>query len=196
MSTFSSQKSKELENISIIKLLGEPIRSRIFLEVLLNKEVSTNELLERINISKGTMSHHLTKLVNAGLLEVKIQSTGRPLKYYSLRQKTKIVYDEKHKKSDKVQFFQSATAQIQMIANMMKETSIEISSNKLGDTKVENFTFTMQIVSAEAAKIIQTKFREFMKDLTEELKKIENENEDYSEEQNHFFFSGLFPILQ
>ncbi len=203
MSEISSEISKETENTSIIRLLTDPIRSRIFLEILLNKEVSTSKLLERINISKGTMSHHLTKLVNAGLLDVKVQSTGRPLKYYSLKKTSKIMqeenvvkltYNEESKKSEKNLFFQSATAQLQMIANLMKDTESIINSEKNREKDIKNFAFTMNIFSSEAAVIAQRKMKIFIKELSEELKILEN-NEDHTKEKVHFFFSGLFPIL-
>ncbi len=201
----NSSKNKEKESSEIIRLLADPIRSRIFFEIILNKEVSTSKLLERIKISKGTMSHHLSKLVKAGLLEVKIQATGRPIKYYSIKKSSKIIkeikirepsYDEKTKKSEKVLFFQSATAQLQMISNLMKDTATEISKKKIEELEIENFTFTMQIFSSAAAKITQKRFKKFIVELNKELKDIEKEREDTPNEQIHFFFSGIFPILR
>jgi len=201
----NSNKNGEKENPASIELLADPIRSRIFFEITLNKEVSTGKLLEQIKISKGTMSHHLSKLVKAGLLKVRIQSSGRPMKYYSLKTSSKILkgkkvkelmYGEETKKKEKVRFFQSATVQLQMISNLMKDTSTEISKNKIEESDMDNFAFTMQIFSSAAASVAKERFSKFIKDLNKELKEIEKESDNSVDEPLHFLFSGIFPILR
>lgn len=205
MIEINSNKNGEKGNYAIIELLADPIRSRIFFEITLNKEVSTSKLLDRIKISKGTMSHHLSKLVKAGLLEVRIQSAGRPIKYYSLKTSSKILkgkkvkeltYSEEPKKTEKVLFFQSATVQLQMISNLMKDTATEISKKKSEEIEMDNFAFTMQIFSSAAANVAKKRFSKFIKELNEELKEIEKGNEDSLEEPLHVLFSGIFPILR
>ncbi|MHA2504627.1 MAG: winged helix-turn-helix domain-containing protein [Candidatus Kariarchaeaceae archaeon] len=66
------------------QLLADDTRYKIFQETLNRGEMTTAQYLEVLKISKSTLSHHLTKLVDGGMLVVRVASTGRPVKYWSV----------------------------------------------------------------------------------------------------------------
>ncbi|ALM74473.1 ArsR/SmtB family transcription factor [Thermococcus barophilus] len=68
----------------IFKSLANPIRLRI-LALCLNKERTSKELREILGISKPLLISHLRKLINAGLLEYRIELDEKKMivkKYY------------------------------------------------------------------------------------------------------------------
>ncbi len=52
---------------SCIKVIGDPVRLQI-LTMLKNEEVYVQELTDKLGLSFTTLSHHMTKLVMAGLV--------------------------------------------------------------------------------------------------------------------------------
>jgi predicted ArsR family transcriptional regulator len=87
-----SSKDKELERqLDGLSALGEPVRRRLFLEVLADgAEVSRDEAASALQISRALAAFHLDRLVEAGLLEVRYRrlsgrsgpGAGRPSKLY------------------------------------------------------------------------------------------------------------------
>ena len=66
----------------LTEVISDPTRARIYFETLLCGRVDSKYLMERITISRSALSHHLTKLVNEGILDFQIDSEGRPHKVY------------------------------------------------------------------------------------------------------------------
>ena len=64
--------------------IADPVRARIFFEILLHRKVTAKHLMKRLSISRSTLSYHLKKLEDDGILEVGISTEGRPSKQYSL----------------------------------------------------------------------------------------------------------------
>jgi DNA-binding transcriptional ArsR family regulator len=65
------------------ELLLDPVRSKIIFEILLNGEVNVDQIIDATGKSRSTISHHLKKLVESGLLDVYMQPTGKT-KYYRM----------------------------------------------------------------------------------------------------------------
>ncbi len=59
---------KELSLIKIFKALSDPTRLQIFLYLLKCGEKPCADVLEEFKLSQPTMSHHFSKLIEAGLL--------------------------------------------------------------------------------------------------------------------------------
>jgi len=67
------------------ELLLDPVRSKIIFEILLSGEVNVEQIIEATEKSRSTISHHLKKLVESGLLDVYMHPTGKT-KYYRITQ--------------------------------------------------------------------------------------------------------------
>ena len=78
--------SGEEEGTSHLEVLLDPIRSKILLEVILNADVTAEKLMIKTQKSRSTISHHLKKLVESGIIEVYMNPTGK-IKYYQLNRK-------------------------------------------------------------------------------------------------------------
>ena len=55
------------ELASYVKVIGDPVRLQI-LAILKNEEIYVQDLADRLNLSFTTVSHHMTKLIMAGLV--------------------------------------------------------------------------------------------------------------------------------
>lgn len=111
------------------------------------------------------------------------------MQYYRL----KLLFKRKGECLKRTVFYSSAN---QIKCNLMKDTSTEISKNKIEESDMDNFAFTVQIFSSAAASVAKERFIKFIKDLNKELKDIEKESDNSVDEPLHFLFSGIFPILR
>jgi len=59
------------DKIKILKALGDETRFAIVCELLNRHEMSCADVTENFNLSQPTMSHHLTKLVAAGIVNAR-----------------------------------------------------------------------------------------------------------------------------
>ena len=64
----------------VYKAISDPIRREI-LDLLKEKEMTVNEIVNKFNISQPSISNHLTILKNAGL--IRAEKSGKYV-YYSL----------------------------------------------------------------------------------------------------------------
>lgn len=62
----------------VIRALADPTR-RAILEALREEDLTPSELLERVTVSQPTLSHHLARLQQAGL--VRARKEGRYIRY-------------------------------------------------------------------------------------------------------------------
>ena len=85
---FIKPMSEEEEDTAVdpIELLTDPIRTKILFEVILNNEMTAERLMESTKKSRSTISHHLKRLVESGIIEVYMNPTGK-IKYYQLNKK-------------------------------------------------------------------------------------------------------------
>lgn len=198
MKVNTAKSSEEKVSLDIIELLADPVRSRIFFELTMQKTLTTRELLKKIKISKGTMSHHLGKLVSAGVLDVSVQKSGRPIKSYSIK-KPKLIIKKEQESIDKITvnrlFIQSSTAQMQMIANVMKDSTSKLLKEKSISKQLSDnpILFQMLLLSSQQIEFVRKKLYNFMLEIEPELRKMKNPQE--SGENNFLFSTTIFPIL-
>ncbi|MFX0126367.1 MAG: helix-turn-helix domain-containing protein [Candidatus Hodarchaeota archaeon] len=69
---------------SVAEVLSDPIRVTILFQAFTKGEITQQTLQNSIKLSRSTLSHHLKILVDAGLLTVRVNPTGRPIKHYKL----------------------------------------------------------------------------------------------------------------
>ncbi|HUU77660.1 MAG TPA: winged helix-turn-helix domain-containing protein [candidate division Zixibacteria bacterium] len=81
-----SSDDNEETAIDPIELLLDPMRTKILFEVILNNEITAEKLMESTKKSRSTISHHLKKLVESGIIEVYMNPTGK-IKHYQLNKK-------------------------------------------------------------------------------------------------------------
>ena len=126
----------------ILKMLSDPMRTRIILELLVHEEMSTIELQKRIPIGRSTLGHHLQKLEENNIVKVRIQEKGYSVKFYSLTKALISKFSLKQAlntpdKNDQAQSildaFSSLTGVLQFIANIAYE-----SYNTLQQSKITN----------------------------------------------------------
>lgn len=68
----------------IFKALGNEIRLAIVNLLLRKGELSCQDLQKQFTLSQPTMSHHFSKLINIGIIEVRKEGSNH---FYSLNQK-------------------------------------------------------------------------------------------------------------
>ncbi|MFX0084702.1 MAG: ArsR/SmtB family transcription factor [Candidatus Hodarchaeota archaeon] len=75
------------KNISedLLNLILDPTRSKILSLIHLYGEITQKDIEKHLGLSRGTISHHLKKMIERGLLEVSISPTGRLVKTYKLQ---------------------------------------------------------------------------------------------------------------
>ena len=196
-------------------MLLDPVRAQIFFEIMLQKEITANQLMNRLTINRSTLTHHLTKMVETGLLDVRIQSTGRPIKYYSLskEQKQKIIINTKinrdigpeEKLRNKINYLETIIAYVQVVNNSVQKVTKQLANNLIllsqsnDDLDKETIdpyqllNFSFRLVSDDGAKEWNKRFERFHK---ESLKEISKSETDMVGEPKHIVFSGIVPLIR
>jgi len=164
--------------LTLFELLSDPVRARIYIEILVNKEMTAQELMKVVNIQRSTMSHHLTRFVEEDVLSVRVQSTGRLVKYYQVNshrnEKILVKSGEDEKIAKRRMFLESASAHLQVISNFILEHA-EKSGEQLAKSKKskDRVTFTFHFMSKEESRIweeeyqaLQKRFKERREELT------------------------------
>lgn len=78
----------ESQDKKVLEVLGKKIPLKIVLFLLKRSNLKHKEILKRLDISSSTLSYHLTKLVNTGILDVR--SYGKE-KGYTLKDRDEII---------------------------------------------------------------------------------------------------------
>lgn len=143
--------------MTLPELLADPVRSRIYIEVLLNKEITAQDLLEAVSIKRSTLSHHLTRFVKERVLNVRVESTGRVVKYYSINtaysEEIILEGDGTLNVRKRKAFLESASAHLQVISNLILERAILLEDKSEKRRRGKPVTFTFSFVSDIEAKI-------------------------------------------
>jgi len=177
--------------MTLPELLSDPVRARIYIEVLLNKEVTAQHLKEITKVSRSTMSHHLTKFVEEKVLQVKVGSAKytRSIKYYSINPdlSEELVIDGRKDPGGlrKRAFLESSAAHLQVIANLMLERS-EVPKKKKGSV-----TFTFSFLSEDDAHVWMEEYEKFQKRVRAKLSKSAKDGKDTL--FSYIAFGGLTP---
>lgn len=163
--------------MTLFELLSDPVRARIYIEILVNKEMTAQELMKVVSIKRSTISHHLTRFVEEGVLSVRVQSTGRPVKYYQINsqhsEEVVIKSGEDEKTANRRMFLESASAHLQVISNFILEHA-EKSGEELANSKKakDRVTFTFHFMSKEESKIWEQEYQAFVKRFRERCKEV------------------------
>ncbi len=163
--------------MTLFELLSDPVRARIYIEILVNQEMTAQELMKVVNIRRSTMSHHLTRFVEEDVLSVRVQSTGRPVKYYQINphRNEEVVFKvgEDEKTAKRRMFLESASAHLQVISNFILEQA-EISGKESAKSKrsKNRVTFTFHFMSKEESKIWEEEYQAFEKRFRKRRKDI------------------------
>lgn len=164
--------------MTLFELLSDPVRARIYIEILVNNEMTAQELMKVVDVKRSTISHHLTRFVKEDVLSVRVQSTGRPVKYYQVNsrhsEEVVIKSGENEKIARRRMFLESASAHLQVISNFILEQA-EKSEQELAKTKKSNnrVTFTFHFMSKEESKIWEEEYQAFEKRFKERRKEVQ-----------------------
>ncbi len=151
--------------MTLPELLSDPVRARIYVEILLEKEATAQHLMEITKVGRSTISHHLSRFVDEKVLRVRVgdEKYHRSIKYYSINPdfSEKIVIDSKNDRGGQKRkaFLESSSAHLQVISNLIRERS-EGPKKKKGSV-----TFTFSFLSESDATIWMDEYEQFQKRL-------------------------------
>jgi DNA-binding transcriptional ArsR family regulator len=180
--------------MTLFELLSDPVRARIYIEVLLHGEITAQELMRITKISRSTISHHLTRFVSEEVLTVRIHSTGRAVKLYSInRDYTETLFlaskDDVNKKKRQV-FLETASAHLQVISNLILERSQAIENVTPKEKRTgKPVTFSFHFVAEEHAKIWGEEYEAFERRFRERCSNSEPQGSSF----DFIAFGGLVP---
>ena len=142
--------------MTLPELLADPMRARIYVEVLVNQEMTAQELMEVVDINRSTMSHHLSRFVRERVFNVRIETIGRSVKYYSINPdfSEEVIIEGEGTLSvrKRIAFLESASAHLQVISNIMREKADRLKQfATLPRKKGVPITFTFSFISKEEA---------------------------------------------
>jgi len=181
----------------LMELLVDPVRAKIYFEVLVKGELTAQELMNKLTIARSTLTHHLTRFVEAEVFRVRVDATGRPIKHYSIRddfEETVVV--DGHKSSaealeKKIAFMESTAAHMQMVANLAKMTARQISEEASPKGKDSHQTvFVFNMLSDEDAKVWTKHHGAFIANVQSELEAKDR----FDKQKTQVAFSGLVRI--
>lgn len=163
--------------MTLFELLSDPVRARIYIEIFVNQEMTAQQLMKVVNIQRSTMSHHLTRFVKEKVLSVRVEDTGRPVKYYQINPNRNEEILVKSGENDTVakrrMFLESASAHLQVISNFILEQATksekELAKSKRSQNRV---TFTFHFMSKEESKIWDEEYQAFEKRFSKRRKDI------------------------
>lgn len=194
--------SKDEKQWRLMELLVDPGRAQIYFEVLTQGEVTAQQLMKRLPIARSTLTHHLTKFVKAQVFSVKVESTGRPIKHYSLNKdfEETVVIDGKDDEAatikKRVTFLESTAAHMQMIANLTDALAFGMSTREeLSRLSKEPVCFAFSLLSEEELSIWNKHHTKFLADVESEIKE-KLQGKESSTIPTHIAFSGTIPILR
>lgn len=163
--------------MTLFELLSDPVRARIYIEILVNNEMTAQELMKVVNIKRSTISHHLTRFVEEEVLSVRVQSTGRPVKYYKINphRNEEVVFKagEDEKTAKRRMFLESASAHLQVISNFILEHAEKSGEDLAKSVRAKDrVTFTFHFMSKEESKIWEEEYQTFEKRFRKRRKEV------------------------
>ncbi len=203
-------------DFQILKMLSDPMRVRIILELLVHNELSTKQLQASLPISRSSLGHHLQKLEENNLITVRIQPKSYSVKFYSISKSLNSKFSLKkavRKASEEQQSeiikdaFSSVTSVLQFITNLAYESLIKLRKTSIENVqeKDQNTYYTLEgkenlFVPAQFVIIKQQQVPEFVRSLREFIIKSSSIINDEKELKNedlplYAFITTGFPIL-
>ncbi|TET08646.1 MAG: ArsR family transcriptional regulator [Candidatus Thorarchaeota archaeon] len=182
-------------DLTLPELLSDPVRARIYIEVLLSKEITALELLQTVDINRSTLSHHLTRFVKEGVLNVRVQSIGRSVKYYSINTaySEEIIVEGEGTISVRKRkaFLESASAHLQVISNIILERAKAFDDKPQKRRKGRPVTFTISFISDTETKIWSEEYSTFEKRFRDRCKAEIGDSKEPS--FDYIAYCGLTP---
>lgn len=179
--------------MTLAELLLDPVRARIYLEVLLNEEVTAQQLKDKIDISRSTMSHHLSRFVEDKVFKVRVKETGRPVKFYSRNPdfREEVIIDGKDHKAlnERIAFLGSASAHLNVVSNLLQERAERVRTTKRKSKGQATVTFTFTFMSKEESKIWNEEYQSFQKRFEERRQELTKS----SDSLEYIGYGGLTP---
>ncbi|MFX1476337.1 MAG: ArsR/SmtB family transcription factor [Promethearchaeota archaeon] len=196
----------------LMELLADPVRSRIYFEVMRQGEITAQELMAHVDVNRSTLTHHLTKLVAAKALRVRVQELGRPVKYYRLNEEIQeeVVIGKEtgsvEALKQRIAFLESAVAHLQMITNLAREAALQRRSELEETTRSEKTAertprrrtqrqvcFTFLLLSDKEVLIWNQEYNQFLKTVNEKLQGTRRKTQK-TKQPKHVAFAGLLPL--
>ncbi len=193
----SPEESSRMKSVSLklMELVIDPVRAQLYFEVLVRGEVTAKELVKILPVNRSTLTHHLTKFVESGVLSVDVPDVGRPVKTYRLNpefDETIVIEDISSKKvRQRVMFLESMSTHLQVIANLAKRTAHQL----LGETRPPGLvSFVFNLLSDDEAEIWNKHYSQFMKNVQDELNR--SSKPKCPTDCTRVVFSGIIPIIR
>ena len=182
--------------MTLSELLADPMRASIYIEVLVNQEMTAQELMEVVSINRSTMSHHLSRFVKERVFNVRIETIGRSVKYYSINpnyaEEVIIVGEGTPTLRRQIAFLESASAHLQVISNIMRERAERLrETTSMLRKRGVSVTFTSSFISKEEAEAWTEEYMIFEERFSKRRDKIVKEGVDPS--FDYVAFGGLTP---
>ena len=179
-----------MNRLTLPELLSDPVRARIYIEVLLKKELTAEQLMGTIEISRSTMSHHLSRFVEERVLRVRVgtEKYTRSIKFYSINPDyeeeliVEAIQDPDGAK--RKAFLESSAAHLQVVSNLMLE---RVKQPK----KKGAVTFTFSFLSEEEAQIWMEEYQRFTNQVQTRIAKIRKNASESS--YSYISFGGIIP---
>ncbi|MGY5874246.1 MAG: helix-turn-helix domain-containing protein [Candidatus Thorarchaeota archaeon] len=195
--SISPKESSKKKNVplKLMELVIDPVRGQLYFEVLVRGEVTAKQLMKTLPVNRSTLTHHLTKFVESGVLSVDIPDVGRPVKTYRLNPE----FDEtivieggsSDRAQQRVMFLESMATHLQVIANLAKRTAHQLIEEKKPSGLV---SFVFNLLSDDEADIWNKHYSQFMKNVQDELDGISKPRS--SSDCTRIVFSGIIPIIR
>ncbi|MHA1126938.1 MAG: ArsR/SmtB family transcription factor [Candidatus Heimdallarchaeota archaeon] len=203
------------------ELLLDPVRSKILFEILLTGEVNADQIIEATEKSRSTISHHLKKLVESGLLDVYMSPTGKTKYYRITKNISKFMYSLDKDKLAKGTLEEKSTYLIEMVKmfSMISHIFANIQSDQIklyqehqpfdkviiddeskitftiGKKKVKEPYLTFFITGEEHAEFIRKGLKQLMKDFDKEFGDMPNAEALFEAENKHIVNLQILPFL-
>ncbi|MGY5854702.1 MAG: hypothetical protein RTU92_14125 [Candidatus Thorarchaeota archaeon] len=196
MSISPKESSKKIGvPLKLMELVIDPVRAQLYFEVLVRGEVTAKELVKILPVNRSTLTHHLTKFVESGVLSVDIPDVGRPVKTYRLNPEFDETIVIEGGSSEKVRqralFLESMATHLQVIANLAKRTAHQLTENKKPPGLV---SFVFNLLSDDETDIWNKHYSLFMKNVQDDLNG--SSKPKCSTDCTRIVFSGIIPIIR
>ncbi|MFQ5977518.1 MAG: helix-turn-helix domain-containing protein [Candidatus Heimdallarchaeota archaeon] len=209
----------EISQKSLTEVFSDPARVNVLFQIYRLGETTQQALQPLIGISRSTLSHHLRILVDSGLLAVRVNPTGRPIKNYSLKEaflkigldRKKLLESSKDEKSRQIfSLLQSIVVHHQLLARNslgslefvkknMPFSGIKVDDEnhihfQLNDRTVQSPMFAMMKINAEGAKYFGKRVLKLIQECQERFcPEDEQTNLEKSREVEYLIHLGSFP---
>ena len=197
-------------DFKLLEILRDPVRAQIYFEAMIQEEITAKQLMKKLTINRSTLTHHLTKMIEAGIFEVRVQTIGRPIKYYRISEAlNRRVIIEKSDKGEiqeqtsrnRIAYLESAIAHLQVITTTTQRITRQlIEELKIANQKTEAkktpqlMTFSFSLLTEKEVGVLSRKYTKFIKEIQEDLKEMKDKID--KEPSNYLMFSGLIPIIR